>query len=73
MRTGKYLIVCLSVVFLLAGAYVLRESLRNSSGHFAEEGILIGALLSALALVAMSWSLKLHLSVKALERHMKGR
>jgi hypothetical protein len=72
MRTGKYLIVCLSVVFLLAGAYVLRESVRNS-GHFAEEGILIGALLSALAIVAMSWSIKLHLGMKALERHMRGR
>jgi hypothetical protein len=72
MRTGKYLAVCLSVVFLLAGVYVLRESLR-SSGHFAEEGILIGALLSALALVTMSWSIKLHLGTKAFERHMKGR
>jgi hypothetical protein len=72
MRTGKYVVVCLSIVFLLAGAYVLQESVRNS-GHFAEEGILAGALLSALALVAMSWSLKLHLGMKALERHMRGR
>jgi hypothetical protein len=72
MKTGKYLIACLSIVFLLAGAYVLQESVRNS-GRFAEEGILIGALLSALALVAMSWSLNIHLRVKALERHMRGR
>ncbi len=72
MRTGKYLVVCLSIVFLLAGAYVLQESMHNS-GHFAEEGILVGALLSALALVAMSWSIKLHLGMKALERHMRGR
>jgi uncharacterized transporter YbjL len=72
MRTGKYLVVCLSIVFLLAGAYVLQESMRNS-GHYAEEGILAGALLSALALAAMSWSLKLHLGMKALERHMRGR
>jgi hypothetical protein len=67
-----YFGACLSGVFLLAGGYVLRESLHNS-GHFAEEGILAGALLSALALVAMSWSIKQHLGVKALERHMRGR
>lgn len=72
MKTGKYFVVCLSVVFLLAGAYVLQQSVRNS-GHYAEEGILIGALLSGLALVAMSWSIKLHLGMKALERHMRGR
>jgi hypothetical protein len=72
MRTGKHLIVCLSVVFLLVGAYVLRESMRNA-GHYAEEGILAGALLSALALAAMSWSIKLHLGRKAFERHMRGR
>jgi hypothetical protein len=72
MRTGKHPIICLSVVFLLAGAYVLRESMRNT-GHYAEEGVLAGALLSALALVAMSWSLKLHLGGKAFEKHMRGR
>ena len=72
MKQGRYLGVCLSVVFLLTGAYVLQQSLRNS-GHFAEEGIVAGALLTALALVAMSWSIKLHLTVKALERHMRGR
>jgi len=72
MRTGKYLVVLLSIVFLLAGAYVIRESIRNP-GHYAEEGILVGALLSALALVTVSWSIKLHLAMKALERHMRGR
>ncbi len=41
MRTGKYFVVCLSIVFLLAGVYVI--------------------------------SIKLHLVMKALDRHMKGR
>jgi len=50
----------------------MQESVHNS-GHYAEEGILVGALLSALALLALSWSIKLHLVMKALERHMKGR
>jgi hypothetical protein len=72
MKTGRYFVVCLSFVFLVAGAYVLQQSVRNA-GHFAEEGILAGALLTALALVALSWSIKLHLGVKALERHMRGR
>jgi hypothetical protein len=72
MKNGKYFSLCLAVVFLLAGSYVLRQSLQNS-GPYAEEGILGGALLSALALVAMAWSVKAHLGMKALERHMKGR
>jgi hypothetical protein len=72
MKPGKYFGVFLSVVFLLAGAYVLRESVRNS-GQFSEEGVLLGALLSALALVAMSWSVRVHLNLKAFERHMKRR
>ncbi|HUC54398.1 MAG TPA: hypothetical protein VMR90_10145 [Candidatus Cybelea sp.] len=71
MKTGKYLGVCSSAVLLL-GAYCLWESVRNS-GPYAEEGILLGGLLSAFALVVMSWSIKRHLGVKALERHMKRR
>jgi|HubBroStandDraft_6_1064221.scaffolds.fasta_scaffold71394_5 hypothetical protein len=72
MKKGRYFNLCLAVVFLLAGSYVLQESLHNS-GEYAEEGILAGALLSALALVAVSWSIKAHQGMKALERHMKGR
>jgi len=72
VRAGKYLVVCLSIVFLSAEAYVMQESVHNS-GHYAEEGILVGALLSALALLALSWSIKLHLVMKALERYMRGR
>jgi hypothetical protein len=72
MTGKKYFGLCLSAVFLLAGAYVLQESLRNS-GHYAEDGILAGGLLSALALVAMSWSIKLHQGMKALQRHMRRR
>jgi hypothetical protein len=72
MKTERYFGACLSIVFLLAGAYVLRESVRNSE-HYAEEGVLAGALLFAFAFVLMSWSIKVHLGVKALERHMRGR
>ena len=70
MKSNKYFGLCLSVVFTLAGGYVLQESLQNS-GRYAEEGILAGGLLSALALVSMSWSIKLHLGMKAMQRHMR--
>jgi uncharacterized BrkB/YihY/UPF0761 family membrane protein len=71
VKPGKFFGLCLSVVFLLAGAYVLQQSVRNS-GHYADEGVLMGAVLSALAFVALSWSIKLHLGGKAFERHMRG-
>ncbi len=72
MKASKYSGVCLSLVFFSAGAYLLQDSVRNS-GRFAEEGILLGALLSALALVGLSWSAKLHMLTKAVERHVRGR
>ena len=72
MKKGKYFGLCLALAFLLAGSYLLRESLHNSDPN-AEDGILGGAILSALALVVVSWSIKAHQGVKALERHMKGR
>jgi hypothetical protein len=72
VNSNKYFGLCLSAVFLLTGGYVLQESPPNS-GHYAEEGILAGALLSALALVSIWWSSKLHLGMKVLQRHMKGR
>jgi drug/metabolite transporter (DMT)-like permease len=72
MKQEKYFGLCLAAVLLLAGSYVLQESLRDS-GKYAEEGILAGALLAALAFVAIAWSIKAHQGMKALERHMKGR
>jgi hypothetical protein len=72
MKRGKYFGLCLAAAFLVAGSYLLRESLNNS-GPNAEEGVLAGAILSALAFVAVGWSIKAHQGMKALERHMKGR
>ena len=72
MKAAKYFAACLSVALLLAGVYVLRESVHNS-GRFADEGVLAGALLSALALVALRWSIKVHRGMKALDRHLRRR
>jgi hypothetical protein len=72
MKAAKYFAVCLSVALLAAGVYVLRESVHNS-GRFADEGVLVGALLSTLALVALGWSIKVHRGMKALDRHLRRR
>jgi hypothetical protein len=71
VRNNKYLGVWLSIPFFLTGGYILQDSIHNS-GKYAEEWILLGALFSGLALVAMGWSIKLHGLAKAMQRHMRG-
>jgi len=71
MRKRKHLDVLLSMVSLLTGTYLLLDSTGNS-GRYAEERILIGAVLSALGLVLMSWSFERLHSTKALQQHLKG-
>jgi uncharacterized transporter YbjL len=72
MRRDKYLSLFLFVVFSSAGAYILHDSLYDS-GRYADSGVLAGALLSALALAAMSWAIRQHLMTKALRRHLRRR
>jgi hypothetical protein len=70
LRREKYLAVFFFVVFLSAGAYLLQDSIGNG-GRYAEESALVGALLLALAFVAFSWSIRVHLHGKALHRHLR--
>ena len=72
MKTEKYLSLSLFVIFLSAGIYFLQDAISNS-GRFAEGSALAGALLSALALAAVAWSIRLHLHRKALHRHLRLR
>jgi hypothetical protein len=71
-RIEKYAGVGLAILFLAAGTYLLEESIHDS-GQYAEESVLVGRLLMALALPAMLWSIKVHLLTRALQRHMRGR
>jgi len=59
-------------MLVATGAYVLQDSIRNC-GRYAEEGILTGAVLSSLPLLSMFSSIKRHLFMKGLERHMSDR
>lgn len=69
MKRDKYLGLFLFVLFSSLGAYLLHDSIE-SPGPFAEEGILVGAVLSALAIAAITWAVRQHLMAKALERHL---
>jgi hypothetical protein len=72
MKTEKYLSLFLFVVFLAAGIYFLQDA-ANNSGRYAEGSAFAGAVLSALALAAVGWSIRLHLHRKALHRHLRLR
>jgi hypothetical protein len=72
LKREKYTGLFLFVVFLAAGAYLLESSINNE-GQFAEVTALAGALLAALALAAVAWSIRVHLMSKALHRHLRGR
>jgi hypothetical protein len=59
----------LPFVFFLAGAYLLHDSLNNST--HSDASVLGGALLWGLALAAVAWAARQHLVSKALHRHLR--
>jgi protein-S-isoprenylcysteine O-methyltransferase Ste14 len=69
MRRDKYLSLFLSFVFFSAGAYLLRDSLQDST--HSDATVVAGALLLALGLVAAAWAARQHLMSKTLHRHLR--
>jgi len=72
MRRDKYFSLFLFVVFFSLGAYLLHDSLHDP-GRYSDATVLVGALLSALALAALAWAIRQHLMSKALRRHLRRR
>jgi uncharacterized membrane protein YqjE len=72
MKKDKYLSLALFVAFSFLGAYLLYDSLHDSS-PYAEGSVLVGAMLCAMALAAMAWTVRQHLMSKALRRHLRRR
>jgi hypothetical protein len=70
MKRRKELGLFLFVVFLSAGVYLLRESIHDPS-RSADNGVLLGAFLSVLAVAALAWAIRQHMLNKALRRHLR--
>ncbi len=71
MKPETYFWITLSVVFCSLGSYAVVNSV-NHPGPYAEEYILLGGTLAALALPALFFAFKQRAQVKALAQHMKG-
>lgn len=69
MKRDKYLSLFLSFVFFTAGAYLLSDSLHDST--HSEATLLAGALLVGLALAAVAWAVRQHMMSKTLHRHLR--
>ena len=72
MRRDRNFGILLSTVFLLAGTFLLRESIADSQ-WYTDIYLIVGATLSAIGLMMASWAIQRHLSIRRLEHHLRGR
>ena len=71
MRKDRNLGILVSTLFLLAGTYFLRESIAHSQWYM-DIYLIAGATLSAIGLMTGFWVIQRHLSIRRVERHVRG-
>ena len=71
MKKDKFPAVLLATIFFSSGAYILQDTVVRP-GAYAEEWILIGAVLAACSLAAIGWCFKLQGNARSMHRHMRG-
>jgi hypothetical protein len=69
MKNGRNFAALFSVLTLSTGVYLLHGS--PDFRPFTDLAVLAGATISALGLIAASWSLERHLFLKRLEQHVR--
>ena len=69
MKSGRKLGALFSVLLLTTGMYLLHGA--RDFRPFTDLAVLAGATISALGLMAASWSLERHLFLKRLEQHVR--
>lgn len=71
VKNDRNLGILLSAVFFLAGAFLLRESAATSRSYL-DSYLLGGAFVLASGLITAFWAIQRHLSIRRLERHVRG-
>jgi hypothetical protein len=70
MKKDKFPAILLPIIFFFSGAYILQDTVIRP-GAYAEEWILIGAVLSACFLAAIGWFFKLLGDARSIHRRMR--
>lgn len=71
MRIHRLIWTALSLLLLATGGYLLVDSL-DSPGKFAEERILLGGTLIALALVSLVFAVQQQMRGRSLANHLRS-
>jgi len=66
MRKDRTLGIVLPTLLLLAGAYLLHESISNSAWYM-EVFLIAGATISVIGLMTASWTIQRRLSIRRME------
>jgi hypothetical protein len=71
MRKDRNLGILVSAVFFVGGAYLLSESTANSQWYM-DIYLIVGGTIAATGLMTGFWAIQQHLSMRRLERHVRG-
>jgi len=70
MRKESNLGILIPPTLLLAGTYLLHESITQTQ-WYRDIYLVAGATISAVGLMAVSWVIQRHISIKRVEQHVR--
>ena len=71
MRKESNLGILFPPVLLLAGTYMLHESIISTE-WYTEIYLVVGAIILAVGMVTVYWAIQRHFSIRRLEQHVRG-
>ena len=71
MRKDRNVGIVLSTALLLPGSFLLHEATTHTE-WYRDIYLIAGSTISAIGLMAGSWTVTRHLSIRRMERHVRG-